>query len=36
MKVIGFSDVTTATADSHSLTDTVDTDYLTAAAMKQL
>jgi len=30
---IGFSDVTTVTADSHSLTDTVDIDCLTVAAM---
>jgi len=32
-KFIGFSDVTTVTADSDSVTDTVDTDCLTVAAM---
>ena len=32
---IGFSDVTTVTADSHSLTDTVDTDCLTVAAVNR-
>jgi hypothetical protein len=33
--VTGFGDVTTVTADSHSVTDTVGTDSLTVAAMNR-
>ena len=34
-KFIGFSDVTAVIADSHSLTDTVDIDCLTVAAVNK-